>query len=642
MCTSKKNWGYIEHVQAEDWEPLSKRIFSYYINEYKLGPKPTDSKEKPAESKLTESSHLRFELSRARTETALTSSKVTTKTKRLMSLNIGKRMFDPETNVLVDAKLSLLGPHIVLIELLLQRKEYWSKSDPRGQTGSDLVIASAILVLSGMHDLSIEQTQSLIEPTLNDDDKRARLYELPEIAAPDRGKPETKLEYFEKAHRIFEAAKETILVQFESKHRLKIMAGEISTNMSQIMSESRQDLNSILRFSSTLKLGYSDKLKKDYGNYEIVDYSIDRDILKPKQQNPLEQQKQENLPNKLLLTLLVRPPNGNKSQQELLVVEHERNTWERTIILESLTQIHLMQASDLQSHGMYFASSLNMCLQVLSFNADVTFKLKPHSEEFKHYPNPLYLYLAKLDPDRHATDQPSVMEYGALRILVLIAYPVLPTDLMQLLDEHKSSTSVPENCEIITTMPRAHMLALPVPVQSAEAYTMAAEILPSPGTPNYFTVCLKGSTSVVQFKIDLVQELPNIDEGLFNSDQDDDEIRLPNPEDMVPLPKIVFLNSKCDVKYPIKHVFVYKNSATKDKTDAVDEMPEQKNLADVCIVCPEAMRYHISYKLKQKPIDWNNLERFVQPFQELPAAMQTGPNAAPEPTTALHPTTAAP
>lgn len=620
MCTSKRNWGYAEYVHAEDWKPLSKRIFSYYINEYRLGPKPSDSEVNQADSKLTESSHLRFELSRARTETALTSSKVTTKTKRLMSLNIGKRMFDPETNTLVDAKLSLLSPHVVLIELLLQKKQSSIKADSGDQQGSDFVIVSAILMLDGMHDLSMEQTQSLIE---DDDSKRAKLYELPEIIAPDRGKPKTNLEFFDKASRIFEANKEKILVQFESKQRLRIMAGEISFEMSQIMSESKQTLNSILRFSSTLKLGYFDKLQKDYSNYEIVDYSIDRDILKSS--------KEGNLPNKLLLTLLVRPPKGNKGQQELLLVEHERNTWERTVILESLTQIHLMQALDLQSHGIYFASSLNMCLQVLSFNADATFKFKPHSEEFKHYKNPLYLYLAKLDADRHANDQYSVMEYGALRILVLIAHPVLPRDLTQLLDKQKEymKMTLPENCELISTLPRAHMLALPVPVQSAEPYAVGAEILPSPDKPNYFTVCLKGSTSVIQFKIDLVQELPNVDEGLFNSDQDNDEIRLPKPEDMIPLPKVVFLNSKCDVKYPIKHVFVYKNSATKDDADAVDEMPEQQHLADVCIVSPEGMRYHISYKLKQKPIDWNNLDRFVQPFQEVPAAMQTPTTAPP-------------
>lgn len=392
------------------------------------------------------------------------------------------------------------------------------------------------------------------------------------------------------------------------------MAGEMRSDISQIMSETKQDFNSILRFSSTLTLGYSDKLKKDYSDYEIVDYSIDRDVLK-----------KEHLPNKLLLTLLVKPPKGKIGTQELLVVEHDRNNWQRTTILESLTQVHLMQAQDLQSHGLYFSSSLNLCLQVLSFDADATFKLKPNTEESKHYLKPLYLHLSKLDPERHTAEQHSVMAYDALRILVLVAHPVLPIELMQLLDDHRNSNKVPENCEVLSTIPRAHMLAIPVPVGSATAYPPMAEILSSPESPNYFTVCLKGSTSIIQLKIDTVQEVFNVDEGLFNSDQDDDGLRLTNPEDMVPLPKIVFLNSKCDVKYPIKHMFVYKNTASKDENDAVDEMPEQKHLADVCIISPEAMRYHISYKLKQKPVDWNNLERLVQPFQELPPEIQTRP-----------------
>lgn len=105
-----------------------------------------------------------------------------------MSLDVGKRLFDPETNTLVDAKLGLLSPHMVLIELLLQKKQSATKTGPADQTDSDLVIVSAILVLSGMHDLSIEQTASLIEPTLGEDDKRARLYELPEVPVSDRGR----------------------------------------------------------------------------------------------------------------------------------------------------------------------------------------------------------------------------------------------------------------------------------------------------------------------------------------------------------------------------------------------------------------------------------------------------------------------
>lgn len=185
---SKINWAYTEYVPKDNWTPLDKRVFSYFLNEYFLVPKENQSQPDWLEQHTkarNEPGQLRFELSRARTETAAASSKVTTKTKRLMSVNVNanNRMFDSATKQLVDAKLSLLSPHMVLVDLLLRdRPTDTSGPDAHPTTASaesQFAMVSAVICLAGMHDLSVEQTTSLIEIVLSADDTRARLHELP-------------------------------------------------------------------------------------------------------------------------------------------------------------------------------------------------------------------------------------------------------------------------------------------------------------------------------------------------------------------------------------------------------------------------------------------------------------------------------
>lgn len=384
------------------------------------------------------------------------------------------------------------------------------------------------------------------------------------------------------------------------------MVGEKNnfTEESTSMSFSEKDLSTILPFESTVTLGQFSQNNKDYSGYDIVDYSIDRAVWTSDQ-----------LPTRWLITLLVRPSEGKKGPTELLLVEHVRETPVRTRILESLTQVQLVHAQDLQSHALYFAADLNVCLQVLSFDADATFRLrKPVSER-----DLLDLYIQKLDHDWHLMDPAERIDFNRLRVIVLVAHLVLPRELAaKLEEEEQKAKQTNPNCEIMSTLPWPHMLAFPIPMASASVGTTIAELLPSSKSSNYFTVCLKGSTSIIQFKVENLHEVFDICTDVFDHNDEDDKFRKAKPEDRIPFPKIVFLNSKCDVKYAIRDVFSYPNTASKDEKDQELAMPEQKHLNDICIVSPEMMRYHVSYKLQTKEVDWGNLDRLVPQFQELP------------------------
>ena len=144
-----------------------------------LEPKePPVQQPKPAQQQAEEyRADLRFEINRARVEQLDKTGKVTTRTKRIFSMDIGSRLLKNTDMVLKDAKITLIGSHIILFEFLLESQTVAIPGSELLQTPRSKV-TSALMYVNGMNDYSVETTTSLIDISFENQANHAKLWKL--------------------------------------------------------------------------------------------------------------------------------------------------------------------------------------------------------------------------------------------------------------------------------------------------------------------------------------------------------------------------------------------------------------------------------------------------------------------------------
>ena len=385
------------------------------------------------------------------------------------------------------------------------------------------------------------------------------------------------------------------MVQYNSKQELqlyKYQQNKLNMEDLKLLADQSQ-LQQLLRQYSILKLDkYQDK---DHSTYDIVDYSLDQHLLKS-----------GDPPNELLLVLLVKQSQSiPESKEELLLVKHSTkygNTGS-TEIITKLRQVSLNGCQDIWKHGIHFDSSLNMCLQLLTFSADKTFRLNPTEEEV--YKTQYNFFL-----NRPYNERSEELQEPTLRLMGMLAYEVKPLSVLEDIQQYMLSHSTGDGGTEIFSNEWPDMLFLPAIFDSDPKWLQyAGDIIPGLRSPDYLTICLKGSTVLVQIKIDSSQRVYNIDDEVFGTQEVE-------PENRTAVPKILLANSKCDLQSPARYTFCYPNTSARDES-IIDDIVEQKFCSDVCIYTLDSSRYQVTFRFKDKPVDWQNVDNQMQPADPL-------------------------